>query len=132
MFLKNNDILFIDSSHIIRPQGDVLFEIQQIDNDFTYPNPITGLNSTLINFNNDKIKYSSLYNSVMVNFVTKWDYNNSSRIYFVYSLSKAVNGKIFNNFIDLIDYDNNLNDLDEISPEIYFNQSLSFKVEFYF
>jgi len=28
--LKNNDILFIDSSHIIRPQGDVLFEIQQI------------------------------------------------------------------------------------------------------
>ena len=109
-----------------------LFEIQQIDNDFTYPNPITGLNSTLINFNNDKIKYSSLYNSVMVNFVTKWDYNNSSRIYFVYSLSKAVNGKIFNNFIDLIDYDNNLNDLDEVSPEIYFNQSLSFKVEFYF
>ena len=28
--LKNDDILFIDSSHIIRPQGDVLFEIQQI------------------------------------------------------------------------------------------------------
>lgn len=28
--LKSNDILFIDSSHIIRPQGDVLFEIQHI------------------------------------------------------------------------------------------------------
>ena len=28
--LKKDDILFIDSSHIIRPQGDVLFEIQQI------------------------------------------------------------------------------------------------------
>jgi hypothetical protein len=28
--LKNNDILFIDSSHIIRPQGDVLFEIHRI------------------------------------------------------------------------------------------------------
>ena len=28
--LDANDILFIDSSHIIRPQGDVLFEIQQI------------------------------------------------------------------------------------------------------
>ena len=28
--LNENDILFIDSSHIIRPQGDVLFEIQQI------------------------------------------------------------------------------------------------------
>ncbi len=28
--LKENDILFIDSSHIIRPQGDVLFEIQGI------------------------------------------------------------------------------------------------------
>jgi len=28
--LKPNDILFIDSSHIIRPQGDVLFEYLQI------------------------------------------------------------------------------------------------------
>jgi hypothetical protein len=28
--LKRNDILFIDSSHIIRPQGDVLFEFLEI------------------------------------------------------------------------------------------------------
>lgn len=28
--LEKNDILFIDSSHIIRPQGDVLFEILEI------------------------------------------------------------------------------------------------------
>lgn len=28
--LGENDILFIDSSHIIRPQGDVLFEYLQI------------------------------------------------------------------------------------------------------
>jgi len=28
--LKENDILFIDSSHMIRPQGDVLFEILEI------------------------------------------------------------------------------------------------------
>jgi hypothetical protein len=28
--LKKNDILFIDSSHIIRPQGDILFEYLQI------------------------------------------------------------------------------------------------------
>jgi len=28
--LQNNDILFIDSSHIIRPQGDVLYEFLQI------------------------------------------------------------------------------------------------------
>jgi len=28
--LESNDILFIDSSHIVRPQGDVLFEILQI------------------------------------------------------------------------------------------------------
>lgn len=28
--LQANDILFIDSSHIIRPQGDVLFEYQEI------------------------------------------------------------------------------------------------------
>ena len=30
MKLKKDDILFIDSSHIIRPQGDVLFEIQYV------------------------------------------------------------------------------------------------------
>ena len=28
--LEENDILFIDSSHIIRPQGDVLFEFLEI------------------------------------------------------------------------------------------------------
>lgn len=28
--LESNDILFIDSSHIIRPQGDVLFEYQEL------------------------------------------------------------------------------------------------------
>ena len=28
--LEENDILFIDSSHIIRPQGDVVFEILEI------------------------------------------------------------------------------------------------------
>ena len=28
--LQQNDILFIDSSHIIRPQGDVLFEFLEI------------------------------------------------------------------------------------------------------
>ena len=28
--LTENDILFIDSSHIIRPQGDVLYECLQI------------------------------------------------------------------------------------------------------
>ena len=28
--LKENDILFIDSSHIIRPQGDVLFEFLEL------------------------------------------------------------------------------------------------------
>jgi hypothetical protein len=28
--LEENDILFIDSSHVIRPQGDVLFEILEI------------------------------------------------------------------------------------------------------
>jgi len=28
--LRKNDILFIDSSHVIRPQGDVLFEILEI------------------------------------------------------------------------------------------------------
>ena len=28
--LKKNDILFIDSSHIIRPQGDVLYELLEI------------------------------------------------------------------------------------------------------
>lgn len=108
-----------------------LYEIQQTDNDFIYPNPISGLSSELIDFENDKIKYSSLYNSVMVNFVTKWNLDKSSSIYFVYSLSKGVNGKIFNNFIDLIEFENKSN-TGSMIPEIFYNHAATIKIEFYF
>ena len=112
-------------------QNSSLYEIQQTDVDFIYPNLISGLSSELINFDTDKIKYSSLYNSVMFNFVTKWNFNKSSSIYFVYSLNKGVNGKIFNNFIDLIKF-NNVIDLDDTDSEVFYNRTGSIKIELYF
>ena len=112
-------------------ENSSLYEIQQTDDDFIYPNLISGLNSELINFDTDKIKYSSLYNSVMFNFVTKWNFNKSSSIYFVYSLNKGVNGKILNNFIDLIKFNNEI-DLGDIDSEVFYNYTGSIKVELYF
>ena len=109
-----------------------LYEIQQNDDNFIYPDPITELSSALINYDNDKIKYSSLYNSIMMNLVTKWDFNKSSSIYFVYSLSKGINGKIFSNFMDLIEFENNENAEDVVKPEIFYNHNASIKIEFYF
>jgi len=108
-----------------------LYEIKQTDENFIYPNLITGLSSELINFDNDKIKYSSLYNSLMLNLVTKWNFNKSSSMYFVYSLSKGVNGKIFSNPKDLIEFDNNDN-LDNVKAEIFYNHNATIKIEFYF
>jgi len=108
-----------------------LYEIQQTDENYIYPNLITGLSSELINFDNDKIKYSSLYNSIMINLVTKWNFDKSSSLYFVYSLSKGVNGKIFSNLNELIKFDNSDN-LDEVKPEIFYNYNASIKIEFYF
>ena len=108
-----------------------LYEIKQTDENFIYPNLITGLSSELINFDNDKIKYSSLYNSLMLNLVTKWDFNKSSSLYFVYSLSKGVNGKIFNSLKDLIEFNPN-DDFQGIKPEIFYNHNATIKIEFYF
>ena len=67
----------------------------------------------------------------MINFVTKWNFDKSSSLYFVYSLSKGVNGKIFSNLKDLIEFDNNDNS-EDIQAEIFYNHNVSIKVEFYF
>jgi hypothetical protein len=106
-----------------------VYEIEQTDENFIYPILTTALSSE-IEFVDDKIKYSSLYNSIMMNLVTKWDFNKSSSIYFVYSLSKGVNGKVFSNVIDLIEFENNENT--DVKPEIFYNHNASIKIEFYF
>tara|TARA_Y100001970_G_scaffold13882_1_gene15684 strand:- start:307 stop:510 length:204 start_codon:yes stop_codon:yes gene_type:complete len=67
----------------------------------------------------------------MINLVTKWNFDKSSSMYFVYSLSKGVNGKIFSNLNDLIKFDNSDN-LDEVKPEVFYNYNASIKIEFYF
>ena len=67
----------------------------------------------------------------MINLVTKWDFNKSSSLYFVYSLSKGVNGKIFKNFKDLIEF--NVNDnFEGVKPEIFYNHNATIKIELYF
>jgi len=79
--------------------------------------------------NENKIIYVSKYSSVAFNFVIKARILTKSNLHFVYSLSKAVNGKVFNRVVDLLDFsieDINQNHL----AEIYYNSSFFIKYDF--
>ena len=61
------------------------------------------------------------------NFVITWNYNPGSNIYLVYSLNKNVNGRVFDNYIDFLRY----NDPGEWE-EILFDQSIYVKIDYWF
>jgi hypothetical protein len=79
--LQENDILFIDSSHIIRPQGDVLFEYLEI---------IPSLNKGVIVHVHDIFTPKNYLNEILIDEVRFWNeqylleafllYNNSWKI----------------------------------------------------
>ena len=59
------------------------------------------------------------FSELNTNFVITWNYNPGSNIYLVYSLNKNVNGRVFDNYIDFLRY----NDPEEWQ-EILFDQSI--------
>ncbi len=67
------------------------------------------------------------FSELNTNFVITWNYNPGSNIYLVYSLNKNVNGKIFNNYIDFLRY----NEPKEWE-EILFDQSIYIKIDYWF
>ena len=67
------------------------------------------------------------YEEFNANLVLKWEFSGGSNLYLVYSINKFINGKMFNNFVDFIQY-SNPGDWEEI----YFNHSLFLKVDYWF
>ena len=67
------------------------------------------------------------FSELNTNFVITWNYNPGSNIYLVYSLNKNVNGRVFDNYIDFLRY----NDPGEWE-EILFDQSIYVKIDYWF
>ena len=79
-------------------------QLYKIDGE-TDPNSYPLEDNNNLNIQEDKIIYISRYSSLIANFVIKAEFDNQANIHFVYSLSKGVNGKIFNNPKDLLNFD---------------------------
>ena len=80
----------------------------------------------------DEIIYTSKYTSSSLNFVVKTESIKNSSIYFVYSINKGVNGKIFNNFRDFFDFDISLGSISDVKSEIYYDHSFFIKYDYWF
>jgi hypothetical protein len=107
-------------------QGGQFYKIGEDDDDYIYP-MTTSSNDDL---DKDKILYNAKYSSINLNFVLKWNFINNSNIFFIYSLNKSVNGKIFSNPRDLIEF--SIDEDYSWHPEIFYDNSLFIKCEFYF
>ena len=101
-------------------------QLYKIMNNNSYPEEIDDIN---LDIQEDKIIYISRYSSFITNFVIKAEFNNQADIHFVYSLSKGVNGKIFNNPKDLLTYDNENISNDDMA-EIFYDSSFFIKYNF--
>ena len=96
-------------------------------NDFSYPEG-NFLFTSLGNLEEINLRYNAKYTSAILNFVFQWEYKPNSNLYVVYSYYKQVNGMRFNNFKELIEYENINNDL----TETFYDQSLFLKCDYWF
>ena len=96
-------------------------------NDFSYPEG-NFLFTSLGNLEEINLRYNAKYKSAILNFVFQWEYKPNSNLYLVYSYYKQVNGMRFNNFKELIEYENINNDL----TETFYDQSLFLKCDYWF
>ena len=101
-------------------------QLYKIMNNDSYPEEIYDIN---LNFQDDKIIYVSQYSSLVTNFVVKAEFDNHTNIHFVYSLSKGVNGKIFNNPQDLLSF-NDSDISNNNRAEIFYDSSFFIKYDF--
>ena len=70
----------------------------------------------------------SKYTSMVMNFVMKARTSDNSNLHFVYSVSKGVNGRIFNNAPDLLNFESD--DISHQKAEIYYDNSFFIKYDF--
>ncbi len=73
------------------------------------------------------VNFFSKYTSLNTNFVVRWEYRSGSILYFVYSVSKQVNGEKFRNIGNFLRF----NEAGEFQ-EIYYTNALFFKIDYWF
>ena len=76
---------------------------------------------------NDAPYWFAQYINLNINCILKWEYKNSSNFYLVWTYQKGVNGENLNSIIDLLNYDKQEN-----HNEIYNNQSIHLKIDYWF
>ena len=67
------------------------------------------------------------YTSLDFNLSFKWEYARGSELYFIYKLSRAVNGQSFNSIIDFINYSGS-----DSWTEKYFDNAFYIKLNYWF
>ncbi len=105
-------------------------EVFLIEKDNLDSYPIKDTNNNL-DIQEDGIIYISDYSSVMANFVIKADLFSSSYLHFVYSIDKGINGKSFNNPLDVLGFSRSDIKQDNLA-EIYYGQSFFIKLDVLF
>ena len=95
-----------------------------------YPNNSPPYPPLIALSNNDEIIYISKYTSSALNFVIKSEAIKNSNLYFVYSINKGINGRIFNNFFDLLDFGDQ--DIGLNKAEIFYDHSFFIKYDIWF
>ena len=86
------------------------------------------INNFISDIDENKIIYMSKYTSMVMNFVMKARTSDNSNLHFVYSVSKGVNGRIFNNAPDLLNFESD--DISHQKAEIYYDNSFFIKYDF--
>ena len=76
---------------------------------------------------NDSPYFYSQYTNLNINCIFKWEYNDASNFYLVWTYQKGVNGQKFSSLIDFLNY----NDI-ENHNEIYYNNSIHMKIDYWF
>jgi len=128
---KNVSLQFYSEFYRYFNDWDENSQLYKIDEETGYNSYPTEVNNIDLNIQEDKIIYISRYSSLIANFVIKAEFDNQANIHFVYSLSKGINGEIFNNPDDILDFDNNDISNDNMA-EIFYDSSFFIKYDFIF
>ena len=85
----------------------------------------------MLNEEEDGIIYISDYSSVIANFVIKAKLFSNSNLHFVYSYDKGINGKSFNNPFDVLNF--NVDDINQDNlAEVFYDHSFFIKFDILF
>ena len=94
-----------------------------------YIYPIEDLNGDIILNDDDKLLYSAKYSSLLSRIIFNWKFSKKYKLSFGYIYNKEINGKVFDEFKDIIDFKSTEIDNNN-KAELFFNQTFFIKCEF--